>query len=41
MENHELPQPAADEVTIYNQYISVDYTDIYWQTGQLDAPRHR
>ena len=39
VENHEVPEPTANQVTIHNQYISVDYTDIYWRTGQLDAPK--
>lgn len=39
IENHEVSEPKSNQVTIHNQYISVDYTDIYWRTGQLDAPK--
>ncbi|WP_295730511.1 alcohol dehydrogenase catalytic domain-containing protein [uncultured Limosilactobacillus sp.] len=39
VESHEIPEPSVNEVMIHNQYISVDYTDIYWRTGQLDAPQ--
>lgn len=38
IEDQPIPSPQKDEVLIHNQYISVDYTDIYWRTGQLDAP---
>ncbi len=33
-----ISDPQANQVMIQNKYISVDYTDIYWRTGQLDAP---
>lgn len=39
IEDYPIPAPKKDEVLIHNQYISVDYTDIYWRTGQLDAPK--
>lgn len=39
MKEKEIPDPEADQVMIHNEYISVDYTDIYWRTGQLDAPK--
>lgn len=38
MKEREIPNPNNDQVLIRNKYISVDYTDIYWRTGQLDAP---
>lgn len=34
-----IHEPASNQVMIQNKYISVDYTDIYWRTGQLDAPK--
>lgn len=34
-----ISDPQANQVMIQNKYISVDYTDIYWRTGQLDAPK--
>lgn len=39
MEEKDIPSPSVDQVMIQNKYISVDYTDIYWRTGQLDAPQ--
>lgn len=38
IEEHPIPHPQKGELLVHNQYISVDYTDIYWRTGQLDAP---
>lgn len=39
VEEKDISNPGINQVMIQNKYISVDYTDIYWRTGQLDAPQ--